>query len=100
MMPTGMGQIVSLTPDAAETRKPDDTAKIQDAAEQFEALLLGQILRSERESSGGWLKSGGETSGSGDCITEFAEQHLATSLAKSGGLGLAKLIATGLKPKA
>lgn len=32
--------------------KPDDPAKVRDAAQQFEALLLSQILRSVRESSG------------------------------------------------
>jgi len=94
----GISQIVSLAPAAIETRKTGDPAKIRDAAEQFEALLLGQILRSERESNGGWLGSGGDAgSGAGDSATEFAEQHLATVLAQGGGLGLASLIASGLK---
>ena len=97
----GISQIVSLAPAALETRKTGDPAKIRDAAEQFEALLLGQILRSERESNGGWLGSGGggAASGSGDCATEFAEQQFATVLAKQGGLGLADLIAAGLTRK-
>ncbi|HYW48835.1 MAG TPA: hypothetical protein VE959_38585 [Bryobacteraceae bacterium] len=93
----GVSQIVSLAPAAIEKPKGGDPAKIHDAAEQFEALLLGQILRSERESNGGWLGSGGATSGSGDSATEFAEQHLAMALAKGGGLGLADLIASGLQ---
>jgi Rod binding domain-containing protein len=80
-----------------ETRKSDDPAKVKDAAQQFEALLLGQILRSERESNGGWLGSGG--GGASDCATEFAEQHLAAALASNGGLGLAHLIASGLKSR-
>ena len=75
-------------------RKPDDPAKIRDAAQQFEALLLGQILRSMRESGKGWLGSGEDASG--DCATEFAEQQFASVLAKQGGLGLANLIAAGL----
>jgi flagellar protein FlgJ len=74
--------------------KPDDPAKIRDAAQQFEALLLGQILRSMRESGKGWLGSGEDSSG--DCATEFAEQQFAVALAKHGGLGLADLIAAGL----
>ena len=67
--------------------------KIQDAAQQFEALLISQILRSARESGGGWL--GGQDSSS-DCATEFAEQQLATILARGGGLGLAAMIGKGL----
>jgi Rod binding domain-containing protein len=72
-----------------------DPAKIRDAAQQFESLLLGQILRSVRESGGGWLGSGSDSSS--DCATEFAEQHFAAMLAQQGGLGLADLIAEGLR---
>jgi flagellar protein FlgJ len=93
MSPTGIPQSV---PSAAggPGKKTDDPAKIHDAAEQFEALLIGQILRSVRESGGGWLGSGGDSSG--DCATEYAEQHFATTLAQQGGLGLAGLISKGL----
>jgi Rod binding domain-containing protein len=74
--------------------KPDSPAKIRDAAQQFEALLLGQIMQSMRESGKGWLGTGDDPSG--DCATEYAEQAFATALAKQGGLGLADLIAAGL----
>jgi Rod binding domain-containing protein len=66
--------------------------KVQDAARQFEALLLGQILRSAR-GDGGWL---GSNDGASDCAMEYAEQQLASLLAEQGGLGLAGLIAQGL----
>jgi peptidoglycan hydrolase FlgJ len=83
--------ISSLLPTAGVTPKP---GKIKDAAQQFEALLIGQILRSERESGGGWLGGGDSSS---DCAVEFAEQHFAAVLAQQGGLGLAKLIGKGLE---
>jgi flagellar protein FlgJ len=76
-------------------RKDDDPAKVRDAAQQFEALLIGQILRSVRESGGGWLGSGSDASS--DCATEYAEQHFAATLAQQGGLGLADLISKGLQ---
>jgi Rod binding domain-containing protein len=75
-------------------KKPDDPAKVHDAAQQFEALLLGQLLETARE-GGGWMGSGGD-SASG-CATGFAEQHLATMMAKQGGFGLATLIEKGLQ---
>lgn len=84
-------------PQPAQTRNPDDPAKVRDAAQQFEALLLGQILRSVRESGRGWLGSGEEASS--DCATDFAEQQFATLLARQGGLGLAGLISAGLEHK-
>jgi flagellar protein FlgJ len=93
--------IAQLLPQAAAggatdgtSHKPDSPAKIRDAAQQFEALLLGQILRSMRESGKGWLGTGDDPSG--DCATEYAEQAFATALAKQGGLGLTDLIAAGL----
>ena len=81
--------VSSLLPAASVAPKP---GKIKDAAQQFEALLIGQILRTERESGGGWLGGGSPSS---DCAVEFAEQHFATVLAQQGGLGLAKLIGKG-----
>jgi Rod binding domain-containing protein len=70
-------------------------ARIHDAAQQFESLLLGQILESV-SNGGGWLGSG-EDSSSG-CANGFAQQQLATMIARHGGLGLAQLIEKGLKP--
>lgn len=67
------------------------------AAEQFEALLIGQMLRAAREASGsgGWLGTGEDRST--ESIAEFAEQQVAGLLSRGGGLGLARLIAQGLK---
>ncbi|SRR5579883_257055 len=72
--------------------RAQERARARDAAQQFEALLLGQILRTVRESSGF-----GQADAAGACATEFAEQQLALVLARQGGLGLAALIARGLE---
>ena len=36
----------------------DDPAKIRESAKQFEALLIGQMLKSMHDSEGGWLGTG------------------------------------------
>jgi peptidoglycan hydrolase FlgJ len=82
MSPIGVSPI--LLP--AATRPPE---KIRDAASQFEALLIGQILRSARD--------GSSEDPASDCATDFAEQQLANTMAKAGGLGIADLVARGLK---
>ena len=87
-----LATLASVSPTAAPGRDPE---RVRDAAEQFEALLIGQMLRGVRESGSGWLGSG-EDAASG-CATDFAEQQFATVLAKNGGLGLAGLIARGLE---
>jgi Rod binding domain-containing protein len=70
-------------------RRSDAPDKVRDAAEQFEALLLGQILRAARE--------GGEASS--DCAMDYAEQQFAAVMARNGGLGLASLVVKGLEPQ-
>lgn len=87
-------QTAGEVPAGLEKAGKDDPGKVREAAQQFEALLLGQILRSARESAGGWSGDA-----SGDCATDFAEQQFAQLLSKQGGLGLASLIAAGLERK-
>ena len=93
-IPPSLTQPALPTPGSAE--KGDSPAKIHDAAQQFEALLLGQILETARQ-SGGWLGSG-DDSPSG-CAISFAEQHLAETMAHQGGFGLSKLIEQGLESR-
>jgi flagellar protein FlgJ len=77
-------------------RTSDSPEKIRDAAQQFEALLIGQMLRAARESGGRWM---GSQDSSADSAIEFAEQQFATVMARSGGLGLATLIVQGLEAR-
>lgn len=88
-------QVASSASSGLNPPAPEDPAKVRDAAQQFEALLLGQLLRSVRESGKGWLGSGGDAAS--DCATELAEQQFARLLALQGGLGLASLIEKGLE---
>jgi Rod binding domain-containing protein len=83
--------LLAPAPASTTSRDPD---KVHDAAQQFEALLMGQILRSARQGAAGWLSSGEDSSA--ECATDFAEQQFAAVLAQQGGLGLATLISKGL----
>ncbi len=70
-------------------------SEVEDAARQFESLLLAQMLKAMRQAdSGGWLGAGEEEAGS--AALELAEEQFAQALSASGGLGLAKLVASGL----
>lgn len=75
-------------------KKTDSPEKIKDAAQQFEGLLLSQILSTVHE-DGGWLGSGSDSSSG--AATSFAEQQLAGMIAQKGGLGLSTMIAGGLQ---
>jgi flagellar protein FlgJ len=65
--------------------------RLANAAQQFEALMIGEMMKSARETGdGGWLSSdadNGEESAMGMAETQFAQ-----ALASHGGFGLAKTI--------
>ena len=71
-------------------------AKLAHAAQQFEALLLGEMLKSS--SSEGWM--GGSEDQSGSSLSEMAQEQFAQALADSGGLGIAKMITGAVRPNA
>jgi flagellar protein FlgJ len=83
-------------PDSNISVKPkDDPKKVGDAAKQFEALLIGQMMKSMGEAEGGWLGTGDDQSGSS--AMEYAQETFAQSLSAKGGLGLASMVVKGLE---
>jgi Rod binding domain-containing protein len=79
----------------------DSPAKIKQVATDFEALLLAQMMKSAREASGGGLTSdGADDSEENSTMIELGEQQFAQALASSGGLGIAKMVVTGLAKNA
>jgi Rod binding domain-containing protein len=79
------------------SKKGDNPAKVLDASQQFESLMVGQMMRTMREGGSGWLGTGEDAAG--DVAMDFAEQQFAQAISKQGGLGLSKMIAAGLSRK-
>lgn len=96
-----INNISSLSPGvagAADGTTKNSTNKIKDAAQQFEALMIGQLLKTAREAasgSGGWFGTGEDETG--QIPMELAEQQLATTMAKQGGFGLTTTITRDLE---
>jgi flagellar protein FlgJ len=84
-----------LASGATAAPSKDDPAKIRDAARQFEALLVAQMMKSMHDSEGGWLGTGDDESAS--AAMEYGQEAFAQAMANSGGLGLADMIARGLQ---
>ena len=83
----------------AAAPSPVNDAKVKDAARQFEALLIGQMLKSMRDSEGGgWMGTGDDESAS--AAMEYGQEMFAQAMAANGGLGIAHLVMNGLKPPA
>jgi Rod binding domain-containing protein len=90
----------SNTPGTQTGKARKDTPEsIAKAASQFEALLIGQLLKSAQSGDGeGWL--GTDSGDAGSTMTEMSEQVLSSTLAAKGGLGLAKLVTQGMEKTA
>jgi Rod binding domain-containing protein len=82
--------ILSLSP--AQPGADSKTSKLHQAAEQFEALMIGEMMKSVHEgSSSGWLGSDDGEGGDNQAM-EMAESQFANALAMNGGLGLAHMV--------
>jgi Rod binding domain-containing protein len=80
------------------TAASSESAKITDAAKQFEALIAGQVLKAAREANqGGWL--GNQEDQTGELTMEMAEQSFAQALAARGDFGIAKMVTAALARK-
>ena len=65
---------------------------LKDAASQFEALLIGQLLKSASSSGdgSGWGLDG-EEEDANSTLAELSQEQFSRALASSGGLGLAQM---------
>jgi Rod binding domain-containing protein len=76
--------------------KHDNPAKIHEAAQQFESLLIGQLLKTSHDAGGsGWL--GTDDDDAGQTGIGFGEEQFSRMIAASGGLGLSPMIESGMK---
>jgi Rod binding domain-containing protein len=72
-----------------------DPGRLREAAAQFESLLIGQLMKSARESATGWCSDGEDQAAA--TATEMAEEQFARTLARQGGLGLSRMVISGLE---
>jgi Rod binding domain-containing protein len=72
----------------------DSPEKIHHAAQQFESLLISQILKTAHSEDEGWLGTGDDPTASS--AMGIAEEQFAQAISARGGLGLSGLIEQGL----
>jgi flagellar protein FlgJ len=73
-------------------------AKLVDAAQQFEAMMLQEMLKPMRGGKDSW--GGEETTDSdsaSDTISSFGTEAFAKAISKGGGFGIAKQVISQVK---
>ena len=88
-----LGALLKAGPrtDIGEVGKVKDT---KSAAREFEAMLIGNLMQSAFSAE--QIGIGGETDSGGQTMLDFGREHLSRVIAEGGGLGLGKLIESGL----
>ena len=74
------------------TAERRDHARLADASQQFEAMMLGEMLKPLKFGSGPDTGGDEAASGEGDTMRSFGTEAMAKSLAATGSFGLAKQI--------
>ena len=83
---------VETSTQTATTADTQRHAKLVDAAQQFEAMLMQEMLKPMRAGQDSW---GGEEKSddpSADTISSFGTEAVAKAIAKGGGLGIARQV--------
>ena len=73
---------------------PTDHNGIHRVAQEFESLLISQMLKSMKPGA-----LGDEDGGSSDSIMQYAQESMARVLSQNGGLGMTKVIERALSQK-
>ena len=99
MSPNGLQPLASAPAQQAaadSAQKTAQMAKLQKAAQDFEAILINSLWGSMKEGS---LSSDDDLQGSSNSLEQFGMQMVSGALAKAGGLGIAKMIVHALQAK-
>jgi flagellar protein FlgJ len=67
-------------------------AKLVDAAQQFEATMLQELLKPMQHSQDSWGGEEGSEDSASDTISSFGTEAIAKAIAKGGGFGIAKQV--------
>ena len=81
----------TLSGHAVDGTSKQQNAKLVDAAQQFEAMLMQEMLKPMWSGEDSWDEEKNNDSAS-DTISSFGTEAVAKAISKSGGLGIAKQV--------
>lgn len=67
-------------------------AKLADAAQQFEAMMMQELLKPFATGRDGWGEEEQSTDAAADTMSSFGTEAVAKAIAKGGGLGIARQV--------
>lgn len=88
-MKVSAADITSRPATAADVQKQ---AKLVDAAQQFEAMMLQELLKPLQHGRTSWAGEESSDDTASDTISSFGTEAIAKAISKGGGFGIAKQI--------
>jgi flagellar protein FlgJ len=82
-------EILSQAATGADGQKQ---AKLVDAAQQFEAMLMQEMLKPMQAGQDGWGGEQQNDDAAADTVSGFGTEAVAKAIVKGGGLGIAKQV--------
>lgn len=67
-------------------------SKLIDAAQQFEGMLLQEMLKPMQSGEASWRDEENDRDAAAETMRSFGTEAVATAIAKRGGLGIAKKV--------
>lgn len=67
-------------------------AKLADAAQQFEAMMMQELLKPLQAGQDGWGGDQQNDDAAADTMSSFGTEAVAKAIAKDGGLGIARQV--------
>jgi len=67
-------------------------AKLADAAEQFEAMMMQELLKPLKAGQDGWGGDAQNDDAGADTMSSLGTEAVAKAIAKGGGLGIARQV--------
>lgn len=86
-----------LPPATAPAPASAESKRLERAAQDFESLLVGTLLRTMRATTQSMADSDDEDSTGTGIMHDVMDEHLAVALARGGGLGLGNLVGARLE---
>ena len=83
---------LDVTSQSAPAMEGQKQAKLVDAAQQFEATMLQELLKPMQHGENSWGDEKASDDSASDTISSFGTEALAKAISKSGGFGIAKQI--------
>jgi Rod binding domain-containing protein len=83
---------LDVTSQAAAAMDGQKHAKLTDAAQQFEAAMLQELLKPMQHGQDSWGGEEKTDDSASDTLSSFGTESIAKAMSKGGGFGIAKQI--------